>query len=130
MKINFNNLLVKYREGIAYIIFGILTVIVNTAAFILLNSSFLGILEANTIAFFIAVLFAYFTNAKYVFKTKNTLKKFITFLGMRLFTLIFDNLGMLLLINSGMDELISKISVNFFVILLNYIFSKFMIFKN
>lgn len=130
MKTNFNNLLVKYREGITYIIFGILTVIVNTAAFILLNNSFFGILEANTIAFFIAVLFAYFTNAKYVFKTKSTLKKFITFLGMRLFTLIFDNFGMLLLINAGMDELISKISVNFFVILLNYIFSKFMIFKN
>ncbi|ENY8397179.1 TPA: GtrA family protein [Clostridioides difficile] len=129
MNTNFKHLLAKYNEGIAYIIFGILTVIVNTVAF-MLCSNFFGILEANTIAFFIAVLFAYFTNTKYVFKTKNTLKKFIAFLGMRLFTLIFDNLGMLILINMGIDELISKISVNFLVILLNYIFSKFMIFKN
>ncbi|MGO0906043.1 GtrA family protein [Clostridioides difficile] len=129
MNTNFKDLLVKYSEGIAYIIFGILTVIVNTFAF-MLSSNFFGILKANTIAFFIAVIFAYFTNTKYVFKAKNTFKKFIAFLGMRLFTLIFDNLGMLILINIGTDELISKISVNFLVILLNYIFSKFMIFKN
>lgn len=129
MNTNFKDLLVKYSEGIAYIIFGILTVIVNTFAF-MLSSNFFGILKANTIAFFIAVIFAYFTNTKYVFKAKNTFKKFIAFSGMRLFTLIFDNLGMLILINIGTDELISKISVNFLVILLNYIFSKFMIFKN
>lgn len=87
----------KYKELIFYGIFGVLTVIVNIVSFKILNSTKIGLLYSNTGAFFIAVLFAYYTNTKYVFENKFTLGNFTSFMSMRIGTLLVDNGGMYLM---------------------------------
>lgn len=63
------------RETLAYLVFGILTVLVNIAAYKLLKSA-MGDIAASTLAFFIAVQFAYWTNSSFVFKAEHTWRNF------------------------------------------------------
>lgn len=109
--------------------FGVLTVIVNIISFKLLLILNIPLLYANTVAFFIAVLFAYYTNTKYVFNDKFTKKNFISFISMRISTLFIDNMGLYYLVSISVDELIAKSIINIIIILINYICSKFIIFK-
>ena len=77
-----NKLINKFlnRETIIYVIFGVLTTIVDFVTFGLLyyNLNLREVL-ANTIAWFLAVAFAYITNKLFVFESKSferkTLKK-------------------------------------------------------
>lgn len=119
----------RYNEIISYIIFGGMTVVVNTLIYVLLCYIGLNDLIANTIAFFVAVQFAYFTNTKYVFKTVFTKQNFLQFWSMRIGTIFIDNIGLILLINIGIERLMAKSIVNIIIIVLNYIFSKFFIYK-
>lgn len=121
------NFIRKHYETILYLIFGVLTVIVNTAVFLLLSLK-LYELVANTIAFIISVLFAYWTNCCFVFRNKMTAKTFVPFFGMRIGTILIDDGGLWLLLHWGCNSLIAKCIVNVIVIVLNYIFSKFFIF--
>lgn len=116
------------KETLRYLIFGILTVAVNIAAYHLLASE-MGTLAANTLAFFIAVFFAYWTNTRFVFRVPFTKKNFIQFMMMRIGTLLLDDGGMLLLINSGWNSLLAKCVVNGVIIVVNYLFSKLLIFR-
>jgi cell wall teichoic acid glycosylation protein gtcA len=125
-----NNLFCKYRELLFYGFFGVLTVIVNIISFKLLLKLNFSLLFANTIAFIIAVLFAYLTNTKFVFNNSFTKKNFISFISMRIGTLFIDNLGLYYLVGISVDELIAKSMINFIIIVINYICSKFFIFKN
>ena len=113
-----------------YGFFGVLTVIVNIISFKLLLKLNFSLLFANTIAFIIAVLFAYLTNTKFVFNNSFTKKNFISFISMRIGTLFIDNLGLYYLVGISVDELIAKSMINFIIIVINYICSKFFIFKN
>lgn len=124
-----NRVFYKYKELILYGFFGVLTFIVNIISFkslLILNTP---LLYANTVAFFIAVLFAYYTNTKYVFNDKFTKKNFISFMSMRIGTLFIDNVGLYYLVSISVDELIAKSIINIIIILINYICSKFIIFK-
>ena len=121
------------KEVILYIIFGILTTIVNYVVYILMRN-FLDILSSNLIAWFISVLFAYVTNRRYVFNASNNIKKeILSFYSSRVFTLIIESILMLiiwqLLLSSFISEKIFKIIANIIVIILNYILSKFLVFK-
>lgn len=122
-------LLEKHNELVRYTIFGVLTVIVNTLLYMLFCYIGLTDLFSNTMAFFIAVQFAYFANTKYVFKTNFTKENFLQFWGMRIGTIIIDNIGLLFLLNLGVGRFISKAVVNVVIIIMNYIFSKFFIYK-
>ena len=124
-----NNGFYKYKELILYGIFGILTVIVNIISFKLLSILNIPLLYANTIAFFIAVVFAYYTNTKFVFNDKFTKENFISFMSMRISTLFIDNIGLYYLVSISVDELIAKSIINIIIILINYICSKFIIYK-
>lgn len=115
-------------ETIAYLICGVLTVAVNVAAYKLLRLQW-GKLPANTIAFFVAVLFAYWTNSTFVFRARCTWKNFLQFMGMRIGTLLIDNGGMYLLLLWGIDELLAKCAVNGIIIIINYLASKLVIFR-
>lgn len=121
-------LLKKYGELIRYGFWGVMTVVVNTL-FYMGFSPALGDMAANTIAFFLAVQFAYMTNTKFVFNEKITKKNFAQFWGMRIGTIFIDNGGMWLLLATGMNNLLAKCLVNAVVIILNYIFSKFFIYR-
>lgn len=116
------------RETAAYLIFGVLTVAVNILSYELLSMMF-GMLAANTLAFFIAVLFAYWTNSTFVFRVKHTWKNFLQFMGMRIGTLLIDNGGMYLLLMLGMHDLFAKCVVNGIIIIINYVASKWVIFR-
>lgn len=115
-------------ETLRYLIFGMLTVLVNIVSYRFLILKF-GTLTANTAAFFIAVLFAYFTNGKYVFRVPFTWKNFWEFMSMRIGTLAIDDGGMILLIRWGWNDVFAKCAVNVVIIGLNYLFSKLFIFR-
>ena len=90
---------------------------------------------SNIIAWIIAVLFAYVTNKLYVFESnrkdaKKTFVEGIYFFGCRLLSLFFDIGIMYLLVNIlSVNEVVSKVASNIFVIIINYFFSKMIIFK-
>jgi putative flippase GtrA len=118
----------NFRETAAYLVCGALTVAVNTACYLGL-ALVLPDLIANTAAFFIAVVFAYWANAVFVFNKRISAGTFFHFLGMRLGTIFIDNGGMWFLLSLGTKNFVAKCVVNGVIIVLNYIFSKFFIFK-
>ncbi len=132
------NLITKNKEIITYLIFGVLTTITSLLTYYLCVYTFLNpnnpieLQIANVISWICACLFAYITNRKYVFesKSKNVLKEFSKFLFSRLLTLIID-MGIMFLwvtILKGNDK-IAKLIIQVLVIILNYIFSKLLVFK-
>ena len=116
------------RETFRYFLFGSLTVAVNIASYQILNQIW-GSMAANTAAFFAAVLFAYWTNSAFVFRTPHTWKSFSQFVGMRIGTLLIDNGGMDVLLSVNMNGLLAKGIVNVIIIAINYLLSKLIIFR-
>lgn len=129
-------LYMKYEEVIVYLVFGVLTTVVNIVVFYVMDSV-LGVqyLIANAVAIVLSILFAFFTNKKYVFKSKSEsfqswLKEFVLFSGFRAVSGIFDMLSMWILVDFILvDTNIAKIATQFIVVVLNYFFSKFFVFK-
>jgi putative flippase GtrA len=126
----------KYAEVISYLIFGGLTTVVNIIVFYLFDSILdVHYLFANAIAIIASILFAFFTNKKYVFKSstptvKLWLKEFSLFVSFRLLSAVFDMGSMWLLVDGlELNTNIAKIITQFIVVVLNYAFSKFFIFK-
>ena len=117
-----------FWETFRYLVCGISTVLVNIISYELLSLLW-GTLLSNTLAFFIAVFYAYWTNSIFVFRVTCTWKSFWQFIGMRIGTLVIDNGGMVLMVAWGINDLIAKCVVNIIIIGINYIFSKLLIFK-
>lgn len=115
-------------ETFRYLVFGVLTVTVNIVSYRIL-SLWLDTLPANTLAFFIAVFFAYYTNTCFVFRVPFTKKNFLQFIAMRIGTIFLDDGGMLLLLAWSWNDLLAKCVVNVVIIILNYLFSKLLIFR-
>ncbi len=121
------------RELILYVVFGAFTFFVNLISYFFFESV-LGInyLVSNIIAWFLSVLFAYITNRIWVFESKspNILKECALFFGGRIFSGAVDTFLMYLFIDVlFIGDAISKIIVQIIVIVLNYIFSKLIVFK-
>lgn len=130
------DILKKYKESIMYLIFGILTVIINISSYIFITRILkLEILTANIIAWIIAVIFAYITNKLYVFQSKTTtnkelIKEFSSFVSCRVLSLLLEMILMYIMIDiMFINDFIVKIFTNIIVIVLNYILSKIIIFK-
>lgn len=117
-----------FWETFRYLVCGVSTVLVNIISYKCLSPRW-GTLPSNTLAFFIAVLYAYWTNSALVFRVPRSWKSFWEFMSMRIGTLLIDNGGMALMVARGMDDLIAKCVVNVIIIGLNYILSKLFIFK-
>lgn len=115
-------------ETFRYLVFGVLTVVVNMVVYHVLVWK-LNALIANTIAFFVAVLFAYWTNSTFVFRVRHTWRNFLQFIAMRIGTLVIDNGGMLLLVSWEWNDFVAKGLVNAVIIVVNYLVSKLLIFK-
>ncbi len=127
-----NKLLKKYKEQILYVVFGIATTLVNIVAYFLLSKLPLGTAVATALAWLISVIFAFFTNRKYVFKaTENGfLKQLVGFFSMRVVTGALDIFVMILFVDVlSFNDMLIKVLSNILVIILNYIFSKFLVFK-
>ncbi|WP_295611819.1 GtrA family protein [uncultured Methanobrevibacter sp.] len=122
------------RELVLYVFFGTLTFLVNIVTYFLFED-LLGInyLISNVLAWFFSVLFAYITNRIWVFESKSPdiLKEMSLFFGGRIFSGAVDTGLMYLFIDILMiGDLISKIVVQVIVIILNYVFSKLIVFKD
>ena len=126
-------LMKKYQSLISYAVFGVLTTVVNIVTYsICYNRMGIGNTLSNVIAWILAVAFAYVTNKLWVFDSKSwklqVLKReIVAFVSCRLATGILDILIMFVCVDMlGMHM---KILSNVLVIVLNYIFSKLVIFK-
>ena len=132
----------KNEEIIIYLIMGVLATIVNIGVkyallFTILDPKDAFELQiAVIISWIAAVLFAYTTNRKFVFKSKeeNILKEFSSFIVARIITLIMEMIIMwffitFLKLNTNLWVAIWTIIAQALVIILNYIFSKLFIFK-
>jgi putative flippase GtrA len=122
------------RELVLYVFFGALTFLVNIVTYFIFED-LMGInyLISNILAWFFSVLFAYVTNRIWVFESKSPdiLKEMSLFFGGRIFSGAVDTGLMYLFIDVLMiSDLVSKIVVQVIVIILNYVFSKLIVFKD
>lgn len=129
-------MLKKYRSFIAYAVFGVFTTIVNIASYsVCYNNLGLSNTFSNVIAWILAVTFAYLTNKVWVFDSKSwkrdVLKKEVmAFISCRIATGILDLVLMYVSVDlMDWNALLMKICSNVLVIILNYVFSKLVIFK-
>lgn len=136
----------KYNQQFRYLYFGVLTTFVNYFSFWLLIT-LLGThfaLGANVFAFISATAFAYLTNKCYVFKStqwdrKTLYREGISFVGTRLFSFgIEEAILFLCIIELPLDHwfllglngtMLAKIILSGVSVLLNYFFSKWLIFR-
>ena len=126
----------KYRSLILYAVFGVLTTLVNMAAY-WLCFDVMGIpnVPATIIAWVLAVSFAFITNKLWVFDSKSfdgkTLKHEIpTFFGARLATGVLDVAIMYLAVDlMHWNPTFWKLVSNILVIIINYVASKLVIFR-
>ena len=92
----------------------------------------IGTVVSNVIAWFLSVLFAYVTNRRWVFLSTggNVFREMLVFFSGRLCTGVLDTLVMFITVDLlGWNDLMMKILSNIIVIILNYIISKFFVFK-
>lgn len=130
-------LMKKYKSLIFYGVFGIMTTIVNLVVYNLCYYRLgIGNTISNVFAWIFAVTFAYLTNKSLVFESKSwawdVLKReVLSFVSCRLATGIMDIVIMFICVDiMGWHAMLMKIISNVLVIILNYIFSKLVIFKN
>ncbi len=130
------NIFKKHKDIILYCFFGALTTLVNI---VLYNICFYvlstGNLWANIISWIASVVFAYITNKIWVFasrsfKLSTVIKEIISFFGCRVFTGLVDILIMYIAVDRlHLTAWLFKIISNIIVIILNYVASKFFVFK-
>ena len=126
----------KYREIILYLFFGGCTTLVNIVSYYICSRIGMGTAVSTVIAWVLSVLFAYATNRKYVFESRASgfvpiLKETAGFFFCRLATGLLDLAVMIVFVDVlHFNGMLIKILSNVIVIILNYLASKLMIFKN
>jgi putative flippase GtrA len=125
------------KELTSYIVFGLLTTLVNMLVFSLLNQSFGWDYKlATTLAWLLSIMFAYVTNKIYVFKSTKLgfiqlMKELGLFVGFRVLSYFIDLGSMILLVEYlVVAEIVAKFVANGIVVVVNYITSKFLIFRS
>ncbi len=124
------------RETMMYIIFGVLTTLVNIG----ISGILAKVLNvegnlASTIGIITSILFAYFTNRKWVFNSQaKTMQEkwteFFKFVLGRGFTMILEVVGVFVLYTVlGLEYMLTKISMTIIVVIINFFISKFFAFK-
>ncbi len=92
-------------------------------------------LDANFIAWVAGVVFAFVTNKLWVFESKSwkpsiAFKEFTSFMGARIFSFVIETILMFVMISLlHWHDLIAKTIVGVIVVIINYVFSKLIIFK-
>ena len=129
-------LLGKYKDILLYLIFGVLTTVVNYLVYLpcynLLGWS-AGV--SNVLAWVIAVAFAFLTNKPFVFKShdwtwKTVWPELSKFVGCRIGSGVLETAILLLCVDIlGWNGNVWKLATAVLVIILNYIGSKFLVFK-
>lgn len=133
----------EHKEGMRYLIFGVLSTLVNIVVaalfyYVLLQKTpeEVKVNISTIIAIIAAWIFAYVTNKLYVFDSKTEsfkelIKEIISFISCRTVTAIVEIILMNVFVTKlQFNYLIMKIISNVIVIVLNFVFSKLIIFKN
>ncbi|MGM0217620.1 GtrA family protein [Enterococcus sp. AZ126] len=126
----------KYKEVISYLVFGVATTIVNIVIFFICKD----VLEidykiSNAIGWFLSVLFAFFTNKYFVFASSHEdissfVREMLLFYWYRILSFVVDMALMILMIEwMHISDFWAKMVTQVAVVVLNYFFSKFFIFK-
>lgn len=125
------------KDILIYIIFGVLTTLVNYAVYFpLYNFAYLSATLCNVIAWCVSVMFAFLTNKPFVFGSHNwtlsvVLPEFLKFTGCRVLSGVLESVIVLVTVDIlNMDGNVWKIITGILVIILNYIGSKFLVFRN
>ncbi len=128
----------KYEELFNYLVVGGLTTVVSMALFygcvwtVLDGTDAVQLQIANVISWSGAVLFAYVTNRRFVFHSRETniLREMSSFVLSRLLTLLLD-MGVMFLLVTVMkaDYNLSKLVSMVLVTVGNYVISKLLVFR-
>ncbi len=125
------------NQAVRYIFFGGCTTMVNLVTYYVLRTLLgVDITAANTAAILTAIVFAYVVNKLFVFEHRTEsllalLKEAGSFFGMRFGTMVVEVLGVLLLACIwGMNDMAAKVIIQFVIMVLNYLISKFVVFKD
>ncbi len=134
-RIRKTNFLNKHRELIRYIIAGALTTLVSIGSFYLFERILsVDHLIANILSWIFAVLFAYVINRIWVFESKKkrgegVLKEFLLFVGARITSLAIEEAVLFAGVDLlKIDSIIVKTGAQIIVLIINYLFSKLVIF--
>ena len=132
----------KYRELIVYFIVGCLTTLVSWVVYAAGVELFhWSVAVSNAVSWVAAVTFAYIANKLWVFRSYSWSPLFVLheaalFVGARILTGLFEIAAVPLLVRFGMDwkfmgvrGMWAKILVSAIVMVLNYVFSKLIVFK-
>lgn len=132
----------KYRELIVYFITGVLTTLVNWVVYALCVQTIgWSVAVSNALAWIAAVVFAYITNKLWVFQSYSwkpgfILREALLFVSSRILTGIFEIAAVPLLVRLGLSQpffgvkgMWAKILVSVIVMVLNYVFSKLIVFR-
>lgn len=124
----------KYREQLLYLFFGGLAFLVNVCTYALMGLV-VHHLAANVAAWIAGVLFAFWSNKRWVFQSDvksagGVLKELFSFSAGRLITLGLEELMLWVGIDLlGMGNMFVKIAAQVVVTAVNYIISKWLVFK-
>jgi putative flippase GtrA len=126
----------RRNEIIMYLVFGVLTTVINILCYVFLREYLhIEYILSTTIAWLISVIFAFLTNKKYVFKSNFTelnavIQEFFSFIFFRVLSLGMDIGIMVVLVEIiKVDDFIAKIAANIVVVIMNYIVSKYVVFR-
>lgn len=125
----------KYKSVLLYIFFGGCTTVISIGSFMLFVGMGINELIANVLSWIFAVLFAYVTNRTWVFDSKaagvdGICREAAAFFGGRLLTLGIEEVLLLVFVTwLRLDSTLVKTAAQVVVLVLNYLVSKFMVFK-
>lgn len=126
----------RIKQILNYGFFGLMTTVVNYAVFYLFLDVFSAAYQvANVVALVVSVAFAFVVNKHFVFHSKcwsvAVLKKELpAFLSVRVVSALIDIGSLWLLVDAlAVPPKPAKLLVNVLVIVLNYVFSKLLVFR-
>ncbi len=135
-------LFTRYREIIMYVIMGVATTVICWGSYFLFTDILSFELNvSNILSWLVAVIFAFVVNKWYVFEAKSldfktVVKELIAFIGSRIFTGIIAWILFPILLFFGIDRFIfdtpgflAKIVTSIVEIVLNWVLSKYVVFK-
>lgn len=125
-----------YNELISYLFWGVMTTLVNYIIYFACTKVLLAhYLASNIFAWVLSVIFAFLVNKIFVFKSRSwgasdTLCQISQFISARIFSLGLETFLLFVFVRFlGYDDSIIKIAAGIVVVIVNYIFSKWIIFK-
>ena len=131
------SLLEKYWDVVSYLFFGVLTTVVNYLVYLpVYNFCHLSAAVSNMIAWVAAVIFAYLTNKPFVFRShdwsaKTVIPELTKFVSCRVASGVAETLILLVTVDVlNWNDTIWKLITSVLVVVLNYIGSKLVVFRN